>query len=176
MLEIIGQGLGILATVMTILLFQLKTKKQMLLVNIISNLAVATNVLFINNEFNSGVIICLVAIVQLLVSHIHDKKGTEVTLKEKIIFLVLYIAGGLVGFTGPKEILPIIAAVFYMVAMFQKNPQRIRYILLGNMSAWIIYFLFPFSTSIFAQIAGIISSLIGIYRYRKQKTKTDAEN
>lgn len=174
MLEIIGQALGILATVMTILLFQLETKKQMLLVNIISNLAVAINVLFINNEFNSGVIICLVAIVQLLVSHIHDKKGTEVTLKEKIIFLVLYIAGGLVGFTGPKEILPIIAAIFYMVAMFQKNPQRIRYILLGNMSAWIIYFLFPFSTSIFAQIAGIISSVIGIYRYKKQKT--DAEN
>jgi len=56
-----------------------------------------------------------------------------------------------------------------MIAMFQKNPQRIRYILLGNMSAWVIYFISPFSTSIFAQIAGIISSLIGIYRYRKQK-------
>ena len=61
-----------------------------------------------------------------------------------------------------------------MVAMFQKDPQKIRYILLGNMSPWVIYFLFPFNTSIFAQIAGIISSLIGIYRYRK--TKTDAEN
>ena len=167
----IGQALGVLATAMTILMFQLKNKNHMLFVNIISNLAVSVNVLFINNEFNSGVIICLIAIVQLIVSYIHDKKGKEVPLIEKIIFLALYIAGGLVGFTGPKEILPIIAAGFYMFAMFQKNPQRIRYILLGNMSSWIIYFLLPFSTSIFAQIAGIISSLIGIYRYRKQKTE-----
>ena len=111
----------------------------------------------------------MIAIVQIIVSHIHDKKGTAVPLLEKIIFLVLYIAGGLVGLTGPKEILPIIAAIFYMVAMFQKDPQKIRYILLGNMSSWVVYFLFPFNTSIFAQIAGIISSVIGILRYRKQK-------
>ena len=65
MLEIIGQGLGILATVMTILMFQLKNKTQMLLVNIVSNAAVAANVLFIKGEFNSGVIICLIAIVQI---------------------------------------------------------------------------------------------------------------
>jgi hypothetical protein len=61
-----------------------------------------------------------------------------------------------------------------MFAMFQKDPQKIRYILLGNMSSWVIYFISPFSTSIFAQMAGIISSVIGILRYRK--TKTDAEN
>lgn len=167
----IGQALGILAIAMTILMFQLKNKTHMLFVNIISNAAVAINVLFIKNEFNSGVIICLIAIVQIIVSHIHDKKGTEVPVIEKIIFFVLYIGGGLVGLTGPKEILPIIAAVFYMIAMFQKNPQRIRYILLGNMASWVIYFISPFSTSIFAQIAGIISSLIGIFRYRKTKTE-----
>ena len=104
-----------------------------------------------------------------MLKRIFDKKGTEAPLTEKIIFLVLYIAGGLVGLTGPKEILPIIAAVFYMFAMFQKDPQKIRYILLGNMSSWVIYFIAPFSTSIFAQIAGIISSLIGILRYRKKQ-------
>ena len=121
------------------------------------------------SSFFISAIICLIAIVQIIASYIHDKKGTVVPLLEKIIFLVLYIAGGLVGLTGPKEILPIIAAVFYMFAMFQKDPQKIRYILLGNMSSWVIYLLFPFNTSIFAQIAGIISSLIGIYRYRKKK-------
>ena len=170
----IGQALGILATAMTILMFQLKNKNHMLFINIVSNAAVATSDIFIKGEFKSGAIICLIAIVQIIASYIHDKKGTVVPLLEKIIFLVLYIAGGLVGLTGPKEILPIIAAIFYMFAMFQKDPQKIRYILLGNMSSWVIYLLFPFNTSIFAQIAGIISSLIGIYRYRKQKT--DAEN
>ena len=165
----IGQALGILATAMTILMFQLKNKNHMLFINIVSNAAVATSDIFIKGEFKSGAIICLIAIVQIIASYIHDKKGTVVPLLEKIIFLVLYIAGGLVGLTGPKEILPIIAAIFYMFAMFQKDPQKIRYILLGNMSSWVIYLLFPFNTSIFAQFAGIISSLIGIYRYRKKK-------
>ena len=94
MLEIIGQAIGILATVMTILLFQLKTKKQMLLVNVISNLAVATSDIFIKGELKSGAIICLIAIVQLIASYIHDKKGAEVPIAEKIIFLVLYILYG----------------------------------------------------------------------------------
>ena len=165
----IGQALGILAIAMTILMFQLKNKTHMLFVNIVSNAAIAASDIFIKGEFKSGAIICLIAIVQIIASFIHDKKGTEVPFIEKIIFLVFYIAGGLVGLTGPKEILPIIAAIFYMVAMFQKDPQKIRCILLGNMSPWVVYFLFPFNTSIFAQIAGIISSLIGIYRYRKQK-------
>ncbi|MBR2876817.1 MAG: YgjV family protein [Clostridia bacterium] len=164
----IGQAFGILATVSAILTFQLKNKNQMLFVGIFSNAAVALNIILVDG-FSSGVIINIVAIAQIVISFIHDKKGTNVTLVEKIIFLVLYIVGGSVGFTKPIDILSIVAAVLYMVAMFQKQPQRIRYFLLGNMSAWTVYFFVLQSTAIFAQLAGITSSLIGIYRYRKSR-------
>lgn len=169
MLYYIGQALGIFATIADIVTFQLKSKKQMLFLNLLTNLAVAFNIFFINKEISSGGIICLIAIVQLIVSFYHDEKGKDVSLIIKIIFLVVYIAGGIIGFTKPIDILSIVAAILYMVAMFQKDPQKIRIILLGNMFSWVVYFLFPFSTSIFAQFAGIISSLIGIYRYRKDK-------
>ncbi len=170
MKEILGQILGIIVTVGAIVTLQLKNKKQILFVSAAVNILAALNILFLDT-FSSGVIINLVAVLQIVMAFIHDKKGTEVSLPEKIIFLVLYVTGGALGFKSPIDILSIVAAVFYMLAMFQKKEQRIRLFLLGNMTSWIIYHAVLGSTAIFAQIAGIISALIALYRYRK-KDKT----
>ena len=168
MVYYIAQAFGILATISAVLTFQLKNKNQMLFVGIFSNAAVALNITLLDG-FTSGVIINIVAIAQIIVSFCYEKAGKEIPIILKGLFLVLYIIGGSVGFEKAIDILSIVAAVLYMIAMFQKNPQRIRYFLLGNMSAWTVYFFVLQSTAIFAQLAGITSSLIGIYRYRKSK-------
>ena len=72
------------------------------------------------------------------------------------------------------KILSIVAAVFYMISMFQKKEQNVRLFLLANMSAWTIYHAVIGSTAIFAQIAGIISSLIALFRYRKKEKRDNA--
>ena len=113
----------------------------------------------------------MVAVFQLLLSLWHEKKNTDVTFIEKIIFFVLYVAGGLMGINSYLDILSIVAAVFYMLAMLQKKEQNIRLCLLANMTSWTIYHGILGSTGIFAQIAGIVSALIALYRYRK-KDKT----
>ncbi len=164
----IAQALGIVVTVGAILTLQLKKKKQMLLVSAVVNILAALNILLLD-EFSSGVIINFVAVLQIVLSLWHEKKGTDVTLAEKIIFLVLYVVGGALGFAQWYDVLSIIAAVFYMLAMFQKKEQYIRLFLLGNMATWTVYHLIIGSTAVFAQIAGIISSLIALYRYRKNK-------
>ena len=164
----IGQALGILVTIGAILTMQIKNKKPMLIVSAIVNVLSALNILLLD-KFNSGVIICLVAVFQIIFSLWHEKKGTEIPLVEKIIFLVLYVAGGVLGFEKPLDILSIIAAVLYMLAMVQKKEQHIRLFLLGNMATWTVYHTILGSTAVFAQLAGIISSLIALYRYRKSK-------
>lgn len=164
----IGQFLGIVVTIGAILTMQIKNKRPMLIVSAIVNVLSALNILLID-KFSSGVIICLVAVFQILFSLWHEKKGTKIPLAEKIIFLVLYISGGLLGFEKPIDILSIIAAVLYMLAMIQKKEQNIRLFLLGNMATWTVYHTILGSTAVFAQIAGIISSLIALYRYRKSK-------
>ena len=138
----------------------------MLILSIFINVMSAANILLLDG-FNSGVTVCLVAVVQLFVALWHEKKNTDVSLAEKIIFLVLYVAGGAMGYAEPIDILSIGAAVFYMLAMFQKKEQHIRAMLLVNLSTWTVYHAIIGSTAIFAQIAGIISSLIALYRYRK---------
>ncbi|MBR3780825.1 MAG: YgjV family protein [Clostridia bacterium] len=164
----IGQFLGIVVTIGAILTMQIKNKKPMLIVSAMVNVLSALNILLLD-KFSSGVIICFVAVFQILFSLWHEKKGTDIPLAEKIIFLVLYITGGLLGFEKPIDILSIIAAVLYMLAMIQKKEQHIRLFLLGNMATWTVYHTVLGSTAVFAQLAGIISSLIALYRYRKSK-------
>ena len=169
----IAQILGILVTIGVIVNLQLKKKKQMLILSIIINLMSAANILLLDG-FNSGVTVCLVAVLQLFVSLWHEHKNTDVSLAEKIIFLVLYVLGGVLGYNNPLDLLSIFAAVFYMLAFFQKKEQNIRLMLLVNLSTWTVYHTILRSTAVFAQVAGLISSLIALYRYRnKGKKKED---
>ena len=161
----IGQALGILVTFGAILTLQMKNKKQMLLVSAVVNILASLNILLIDS-FTSGVIINLVAVIQIILSLWHERTNTQPGLYEKIVFLFLYVAGGALGFKKLIDILSIVAAVFYMFAMFQKKEQRIRLFLMGNMLSWTVYHAVLRSTAIFAQLAGIVSSLVALYRYR----------
>lgn len=170
MIYYIGQVLGVVVTIGAIVTLQLKNKNHMLLVSAAVNILAALNILLLDT-FSSGVIINLVAVLQIVFALWHEKKNTDVTLPEKIIFFVLYVAGGAIGFNTPIDILSIVAAVFYMVAMFQKKEQRIRLFLMGNMLSWTVYHAVLGSTAIFAQLAGITSSVIALIRYRKKEKK-----
>lgn len=163
----LGQFFGILVTIGVIVNLQLKNKKHMVILSIAINLLSSLNVLCLSG-FTSGMIICAVAVLQLIFQLWHDYKGTETKVPEMIFFTVLYVGGGIIGFEKWIDILAIIAAVLYMTAMFQKKEQRIRVILLANLSTWTIYHAILGSTSFFAQVAGIISSVIALVRYRKQ--------
>ncbi len=163
----IAQFFGILVTAGVILNLQLKSKRQMLILSIVINLLSSLNVLLLDG-FTSGMIICAVAVLQLIMQLWHDHKGTETKVPEMIFFSILYVGGGIIGFEKWIDILAIIAAVLYMTAMFQKKEQRIRLILLANLSTWTVYHAILGSTAFFAQVAGIISSVVALVRYRKK--------
>lgn len=169
----VAQIFGVLVTAGVILTLQLKKKKQMLIVSVLVNAFSAANILLLDG-FNSGVIVCCVAVLQLLLSIWHEYKNTDSGMAEKIIFLVLYVTGGILGYETPIDLLSTVAAVFYMLAVFQRKEQNIRLMLLANLSIWTVYHAIIGSTAVFAQIAGLISSLIALYRYRNtNKVKED---
>lgn len=162
----IGQAVGILVTIGAVVNLQLKKKQHMYILSIIVNILSALNILLLGG-FSSGVLICLVADIQIAMAIWHDKKQTEARLPEQLIFLALYVVSGLLGFNTWIDVLSIVAAVLYMLAMFQKKEQNIRLFLLGNMATWTVYHAVLGSTAIFAQLAGIVSSVIALVRYRK---------
>ena len=168
MVYYIAQFAGILVTVGAIVSMQLKQKKHIMPLHIMMNVCGALNILLLD-KFGTGVVINLVAVIQVLLSMWHDRKNTEPSKKEIAAFFVAYMACGLISFHSWLDILPIIAVIFYLFAVFQKDEQRLRCFMLGNGVSWLIYHGVLGSTVVFAQIASIASALVGLYRYRKQK-------
>ena len=176
---ILGQIFGILSTVCTIILPFFKKKWQILSLNIAVNLLIAANMLLIG-QFGSAAFLCMVAVVQSIVSMLHDKKGTPVSLWEKLLFMVRYVGLGVVGIvTAPGfvpalnwanvlELMPIAGALMLMFSVFAKDEQTLRKFLLANALIWTVYTAIIGSTVFFTDFASAGSTASALYKYRNR--------
>ena len=164
----IGQALGLVATLCCFITPLLKKKWQMLVITAAANLFFALNLLLIG-QVSSAIIIYIVAILQAIVSYWHVQKEKKVTLAENIIFLILYVGCGLIGFKSALDLLPIAGAVFNMLATFQRDEQKTRLLILLNALCFFTFCAAVGSTSMFAELLAMITTSIAMIRYRKQK-------
>lgn len=174
--RLIGQVIGVLASIVGMLNPVYKKKWQMLANNIATNVLLGLNLLFLG-EIGSGIFLFCVAVVQAVINLIHTLKKQEVKLPEKIIFFVLYVGLGFYGLvTAPgfvaeinwqnlRELLPIIGAVFSMCFIFARNEQSARRCLLCCDSVWATYYIMIGSTSLIGSLFSITLCLISMYRY-----------
>ena len=166
MIYIIGQIFGILATLNCLVLPLFRRKWQMLLSNAFGNLLFALNLLFIGQP--RSLPIYAVAILQVFVTLGFLRREQPVTPRVNLLFLFLYIACGLSTYAQPLDLLPIIGAIFNMLATFQPDEQKTRYLLLANTLVFALYFFLIRSTSILSSVVTTVSTLAGIYHYRKK--------
>ena len=171
---LLAQAFGILATLCCFAMPLFKRKWQMLLVNVASNLFFILNLLLLGTNEGSlflnstAMIVNLVSLVQVLLSYRHVQKETPVTKAENIIFLFLYVGLGFIGFQRALDFLPIIASVFNMLAVFQKDEQKTRYLVLFNASIFCTYYIIIGSTSLLAELMAVITTVIALIKYRKK--------
>ena len=174
LIYVIAQAFGILATLCCFAMPLFKRKWQMLMINIGGNLFFILNLLLLGaNEGNlfansTAMIVNLVSLVQVLLSYWHVQKETPVTKAENIIFLILYVGMGFIGFHRALDLLPIVASVFNMLAVFQKDEQKTRYLVLFNASIFCTYYIIIGSTSLLAELMAVITTVIALIRYRKK--------
>lgn len=173
-LYLIAQAFGILATLCCFAMPLFKKKWQMLMINIGGNLFFILNLLLLGaNEGNlfansTAMIVNWVSLVQVLLSYWHVKKDTPVTKAENIIFLLLYVGMGFIGFHRALDLLPIVASVFNMLAVFQKDEQKTRYLVLFNASIFCTYYIIIGSTSLLAELMAVFTTVIALIKYRKK--------
>lgn len=178
---IISQVLGVIVTVVCLISPQLKKKWQMCCVTVFANLLSATGMLLVGALSATGC--CAVAIVQSLMRLWHLHKDTKISKVEIGIFSVLYVVGGLlpyiVGGTlsqfGWLDVMPIAGALMLMVSIAQKKEQPSRFFGLLNGVIYFVYDLIIMNTQIFAQLAGIVSNVTALIRYRKKDTEAVSE-
>ena len=163
----IGQAFGLLCTLCCLILPLPKKKLHMLIINAVNNASVVINILLLTG-FSSAIMVCAVAVVQSLVAIVHLKKDTSISRGENLLFLVLYVGCGFLGFHTLLDALPIVGAVFNMLATFQRDEQRTRWLLLFNAATFAIYYAIIGSTALLAVLCTIASSILGLVRNRKQ--------
>ena len=174
LIYIIAQAFGIFATLCCFAMPLFKKKWQMLMINIGGNLFFILNLLLLGLHTGdlfanaTAMIVNVVSLVQVLISYWYVKKETPVSIVENIIFLVLYVGMGFVGFQRALDFLPIIASVFNMLAVFQKDEQKTRYLVLCNASIFCAYYIILGSTSMLAELLAVITTVIGLVKYRKK--------
>ena len=173
LLYIIAQVFGIFATLCCFAMPLFKKKWQMLLVNVAGNLFFILNLLLLGAHSGdwlgnaTAMIVNLVSLVQVLISYRHVQRGTPVTKAENLVFLALYVGMGFIGFNRALDFLPIIASVFNMLAVFQKDEQKTRYLVLCNASIFCTYYIIIGSTSLLAELMAVITTVIALIKYRK---------
>ena len=165
-MELAAQIIGIVVTVLCVLATQLKRKWQILLVSLSANFL---NVImfFLLNGITSAVMVSVTATVQCAVNLVLTCKGKEASLFQKILFTVLYLVGGVLQYTGVLDVLPIVASMFFMLTVFQKKEQHMRWFSAVNVTIWIVYHSIIGTTAVWGQVFALISTSIALYRYRK---------
>lgn len=178
---ILGQFFGILGAIITVITPQLRKKEQMLLSNALVNTMSTLN-FFLIGQKGSAVFLCLVAIAQCFVSMHHEKKHTDVTLGENILFFFLYVGFGLFGMVTSEnfvwaltanfflELLPIVGALMLMLSVFAKGEQKTRLYLLFNAATWAVYSAIVGATTFFTGCAALISTLFALRKYQKAQS------
>ena len=167
----IGQGLGVLAIILGFINYQMKTRKQVLIVNSLITICFVLHYVCLGAW--TGMVLNLVAAIRNVVFYFAGKNGKV----NKIIPICFAIVMGLMGLTasliareGWYFIFSVAGLVINSYAMSFSNPNNIRKSILITSPMVIVYncFVLSFSGIVFESVA-IISSIIGIIRFRNDK-------
>lgn len=171
---IFAQTFGLLHAACCLIGPHFKKKWQMLVNSMFSVSFAILNYLLLGNAL-SGAIVNFIALLQLCLSLWHVQKEVKVTIWEKIIFLIAFVGAGMMGYKGPISLLPIVGAIFFMVAAFQRDEQKTRILYLFNTATWFTYDIIVGSTGALGQFASFSMYAFALYRYRNKGKKKTVE-
>ena len=166
--QIIGQALGILATVITGISYQMNTKRSLLLVQTAATACTCLAYLFLGAA--SGFALNMVCIIRNVVFYFQKGSGKHHMLSASLLAAVMVVLGAL-SWQGPVSLLIIAALAANTIFLSFGDPQLLRKSILATSSLVLLYNIFVFSLGGIANEAlAIGSSVVGIFRYRKAKT------
>ena len=168
-IQIIGQVVGIIATIITFISYQANTKKSLLIIQSTATVCTCISYLFLGAT--SGFALNIICLIRNAVFYF-QKEGTKLQyISASILAIVMALVGAL-SWQGPISLLIIIALAANTIYMSFGKPQLLRQSVLVTSTMVLIYNIFVFSIGgITNESISIISSAIGIIRYRKANKK-----
>lgn len=161
----IGQILGITATLIALVSYQCREQKQLLLLQTFSTACNCISYLFLGAS--SGFVLNIVCMVRNVVYYIYRSNAKVSTVSGWILAAVIAVLGAL-SWQGPVSLLIIVALAANTVFMSMRNPQLLRISILFTCSLILLYNVFVFSIGgILNEGVSIVSAAIGIARFAK---------
>lgn len=158
---------------LTVLSFQMKTKKQILLMQTAGSAFFLASFILLASW--AAVYLNIVFLIRNIVFYFKDKKWASHIIWLFVI-LLLVIAAGALGFRSYWDIIPIVGSVFGTLAAYMKRENLFRLFKLGDSPCWLIYNLsIPSIGGSICEIINIISISVGLIRYRKNGIFTDKQ-
>lgn len=168
----IAQIFGIMGIIFSVLSMQMKTKKNIMIMLLLLNLASALNFLFLDSL--SGSLVCFFAVIETFINYLFDSKNKKVPIYVIGIYVVINIALGLSSYHSLLDILPIVCALLYCATICMQKESNIRKLMFANQSLWLVYDIivkaYMFSISNVLTLVSIVISMIR-FDYRGSKNK-----
>lgn len=164
-MEFIGQIFGLIGVVISFIAYQMPTQKKILFMNMLVTVAILLNYAFLGAT--TGMILNVVCFIRNIIYMNRDKKIFSYKFYP---YLFMAIIGGLSLFTseGIHSILITIGLIINTFALSLTHPQATRYCMIIACSFIFAYNIFVFSIGgMINEAVAIISSVLGIIRYRK---------
>ena len=151
---IIAQIIGIIAFLLSLIAYHREKKEKILGNMILSNLLNLIHYLLLGAY--SGCITKIIAICRDYFIILKSKKHFLFSNIFLSIFILLYIVTGILTYNSIWSVLPLLAAIIYIIPVWNGDELTIKRAAFGCYFLWLIYNIFVFS------IAGIISNVISI--------------
>jgi hypothetical protein len=168
MTYIIAQILGFVAFFFSLIAFHRKNKNKILSNMIISNVLNLIHYLLLGAY--SGCITKVLAIIRdnfIILKDRNKKLSNNIYL---ILFILIYIIAGIFTYNGIVSILPLTAALIYIIFIWNGKELTIKKVGFGTYFLWLIYNICVLSIpGIISNIVSIISTFIAIISYKKVK-------
>ena len=162
----IGQFISIFGMVLTVLSFQLKTRKQILLFQTLGSSLWLLSYLLLGTW--AGVYINAVFLIRNIIFYFRKDKKWAQSILWLPIMIVASIGAGALGYRVPWDLLPVAGAVIGTVSMYMSNENMLRVLKLGESPCWLVYNCsIPSVGGIICELCSLTSLIVGLIRYRK---------
>lgn len=166
-LYIFGQALGVIAIGLGILSYQMKTRKGLVLVQLLTTITFVTHYFLIGAW--SGMALNAVSTVRNILFFQVEKKGGS-SRKLSYIFAVIMTIVGILTWQDWYSVFMVAALAINCIGMGYTNPQSTRKSILITSPMALIYNCFVWSVGgVIFEAMSIISAALGIWRNRKEK-------
>lgn len=167
MIYVLSQIIGFIAFLFSIVAYHLDKKEK-----ILNKMRISSIINFFHYLLLGAYSGCITKILAILRDTIIIKKEKNKTLNSYyILFLlvILYVIASIITYTNIYSILPLLAAIIYLLFIWNGDKKRVKKIAFFTYFMWLIYNICVLSISgIISNIVSIISTLIAVINIKKE--------